>query len=508
MGVVIRIFFILIFLVGLLPAAAAPRFANIFADHAVLQQGVELTIWGTATEPSANLWVKWGDAPERIPVERGKRGVWTAILPAQKASAEGRDLRLFENGKLVAVAKDVVVGEVWLAAGQSNMQFQVKGMLKGMPSTQSWVDSAERPEIRFRRSNDPVLEDGDAEAKDLATADAWEPMTPESVLTFSAVAASFARKVFEEQQVPIGIIDVSWGGKPIEPFIPREAFSTPFLKKIKALADEEKLDQLAALRGGVIIRNPQGYPGAIFHARMAPLTQFGLRGFLWYQAESNAGKGEDPREYRHKMAALFGGWRSRWQNDELPCYYVQLPSFPSAPGWIRVREEQRRALSIPNTAMAVTIDIRGDNIHPADKVPVGDRLARLALAGTYGREDVVARGPLYRDHAVEGPTVRVRFDFAEPGLMVGDRPNAGPVVEARGAALRWFELAGKDGIWHSAKAQLEGDEVLVTSDAVAAPIAVRYACDTQPQGGNLYNRAGLPASSFCSKLEWLRWEKP
>jgi sialate O-acetylesterase len=381
-------------------------------------------------------------------------------------------------------------------------------MLKGMPSTQSWVDSAERPEIRFRRINDPVLEDGDAEAADLATADAWVPMDPQTVLTFSAVAASFARKLADEQKVPVGIIDVSWGGKPIEPFIPRENFSIPLLKQIKSLADEEKLDELAALRGGVIIRNPQGYPGAIFNARMAPLTQFGLRGFLWYQAESNAGKGEDPREYRHKMAALITGWRSRWENTELPCYFVQLPSFPSAPGWIRVREEQRRALSISKTGMAVTIDIRGEDIHPADKIPVGERLARLALSRTYGHDDVVASGPLYRDHAVEGSAIRVRFDFAESGLMVGDRPDAGPVVETGDAASRWFELAGEDGAWHSATAKIDGREVVVTSAAVEAPIAVRYACDTQPQGGNLYNRAGLPASPFCSKLEWLPWEKP
>jgi sialate O-acetylesterase len=507
MGVAVRIFIVLIFLVGLLPVSAEPRFANIFGDHAVLQQGSTVTVRGAGADPAAAYVVRLGDTVGKV-TEVDAEGNWTASLSAQKASAEGRDLQLFENGKLVAVARDVVVGEVWLAAGQSNIQFQVKGMLRGMPSSQGWVDSAERPEIRFRRINDPVMEDGDAEASDLATADAWVRMSPETVLTFSAVAASYARKLADEEKVPVGIIDVSWGGKPIEPFIPREAFSTPLLENIKALADGEKLDQLAALRGGVIIRNPQGYPGAIFNARMAPLTQFGLRGFLWYQAESNAGKGEDPREYRHKVTAMVGGWRARWENEELPCYFVQLPSFPPAPGWIRIREEQRRALSIANTGMAVTIDIRGDDIHPADKVPVGERLARLALAQTYDREDVVASGPLYRDHVVEGSRLRVRFDFADAGLMVGDRPDAGPVVETADVPLRWFEVAGEDGVWHPATAKIEGGEVLVSSDAVAAPIAVRYACDTQPQGGNLYHRAGLPASPFCSKLEWLPWEKP
>lgn len=508
MGVVIRVFSLLLFSVGLIPAAAEPQFANVFTDHAVLQQGEGAKVWGTGGDPAADTFLTWGDEPGRISVEMGLQGTWNALLPAMKASVEGRELRLFENGKLVAVARDIVVGEVWLAGGQSNMQFQVKGMLKGMPSTQSWVDSAERREIRFLRIDDAVLEDGEAEASDLATANAWVPMDPGTVLNFSAVAASFARKLADEQNVPVGIIDVSWGGKPIEPFIPPEAFSTPLLKKIKALAEEEKLDELAALRGGVIIRNPQGYPGTIFNARMAPLTDFGLRGFLWYQAESNAGKGEDPREYRHKMAALIEGWRSRWSDEKLPFYFVQLPSFRSAPGWIRVREEQRRALSISNTGMAVTFDIRGDDIHPADKIPVGERLARIALSETYGRDDVVASGPIYLDHLVQGSAIRVHFDFADAGLMVGDRPEAGPVVETDGVPLGWFELAGEDGVWHPARAKIDGSEVVVTSDAVVAPIAVRYACDTQPQGGNLYHRAGMPASPFCSKLEWLPWEKP
>lgn len=443
-----------------------------------------------------------------VPAAIDDKGNWRATLPPRRASAGGTDLALLQNDETVAVVKDVVIGEVWLAAGQSNMQFQVKGMLKGMPSTQQWVDSAERPDVRYRRINDPVLDDREAEANDLATIEPWVPMKPESVLSFSAVAASYARKIADELEVPVGIIDVSWGGKPIEPFIPRQAFSTPLLKQIKTLATDEKLDQLAALRGGVIIRNPQGYPGAIFNARIAPLTSFGLRGFLWYQAESNAGKGEDPREYRHKMQALITGWRSRWNNDHLPCYFVQLPSYAPASGWVRVREEQRRALAISATGMAVTIDFRGDEIHPADKLPVGERLARLALSQTYGREKVIANGPAYRDHVIKGQAVHVRFDSTAPGLMVGDRPGSGPVVEIADAPLRWFELAGEDGVWHPAKARIVGDEVIVTSDVVATPLAVRYACDTQPQGGNLYNRAGLPASPFCSKLEWLPWDKP
>ena len=330
-------------------------------------------------------------------------------------------------------------------------------------------------------------------------------MTPDSVLAFSAVAAVFARELQEQLQVPVGIIDVSWGGKPIEPFIPREAFSTPLLGRIRELADADKLEELKQLRGGVIIRNPEGYPGAIFNARMAPVVPYGLCGFLWYQAESNAGRGEDPREYRYKMQALVEGWRARWKNEKLPVYFVQLPSYPPASGWIRMREEQRLALTIPDTAMAVTIDIRGEGIHPPDKLSVGRRLSRLALVQSYGRAELESSGPLYQSHRVVRSNIRVRFTHVKSGLMVGEKPGVLPARETSGAPLRWFEVAGGNKIWHAAEARIDGEEVVVSARQVANPVAVRYACQTQPQGGNLYNRAGLPASPFCSHLEMLPW---
>jgi sialate O-acetylesterase len=488
------------------PAVGVPRFANIFTDNTVLQRDSKLTVWGFGAEPGQALMVRLGTIEAKAEIERD--GCWSALLPLLTASSEGRKMTLEVDGKVVALIRNVLIGDVWLAAGQSNMQFPVRGMLKHLPEAKAWVGECNLPNIRWRRINDPVAETRDLEATDLNSADAWNPMTPESVVGFSAVAAVYARELHEKLSVPIGVIDVSWGGKPIEPFIPREAFDSPLLRRIRKLADAGRIEELARTRGGLIIRNPEGYPGAIFNARMAPLAGLGLQGFVWYQAESNCGRGEDPREYRHKMSALVQGWRERWANPKLPFYFVQLPSFPKATGWIRMREEQRRALNIPLTGMAVTIDVRGEGIHPPDKLSVGRRLARLALVKTYHAETGDATGPLYESHQIEGRSVRVRFENAASGLMVGKKSGIDPALESAPAKLRWFEIADESGNWHAATATIDRDEVVVVAEGVRRPTAVRYACEVQPQGGNLYNRAGFAASPFCTDLKLLPWIDP
>lgn len=481
-----------------------PRFAHVFGDGAVLQSGSATEVWGFGADPGKSYTLEFGDHSAKTTVLEGGR--WNAALPNLPRSTDPRELILAESGKAVVTIRNIVVGEVWLTAGQSNMQMQVKSMRKGMPPASEWVDSASLPQVRFRRVNDPVLTDSKTEAADLTTSASWIKMSPQSVTEFSATAAVFARQVAEELQCPVGIIDVSWGGKPIEPFIPREAFETPFLFRIKTLADENRLDDLKQLHGGVIIRNPEGYPGAIFNARIAPLTRYGIAGFLWYQAESNSGKGEDPRRYRHKMAALARGWRKRWSDDSLPLLFVQLPSFPQATGWIRAREEQRLSLEIPHSSMAVTIDIRGEGIHPPDKLELGKRLARCALKNTYNIKDVVASGPCYTGHEVNGSELIVRFSEIHGGLRSGNRSLFSAVEFSETKDVKWFEVAATDGKWHEATAHIAGETIIVASDQEPSPVAVRYACGTAPQGSNLYNGAGLPASPFCSDLELLEWD--
>lgn len=487
-----------------LTARGQPRFARIFSDHAVLQQGREVPVWGFGAVPGMAVRVEFGNVAVRANVDRV--GNWKAALPARKADARGRDLTLLADGEIVERLEDVVVGEVWLAAGQSNMQFPVRQMSKQLPVARNWVASADVPMIRMRRINDPVLKERNASAGDINDSGGWVRMSPESVLSFSAVAAVFARELNASRKVPIGVVDVSWGGKPIEPFIPRGMFHHHGLNPILKLANEERLDELAKLQGGVIIRNPQGYPGAIFNARIRPLIPYAIKGCIWYQAESNCGRGEDPRGYRTKQRALIEGWRGQWQRMNLPFYYVQLPSFPNATGWVRMREEQRLALDVPHTGMAVSIDIRGEGIHPPDKLSVGKRLAKIALARTYGVGGAEVTGPMYDRYEVRGAEVTVHFRNVGKGLMVGDKLGAGRPEEITGGEVEWFELADDNGNWHPAAARIHGNVVRVKSAGIKRPVAVRYACQVQPQGKNLYNRAGFPASPFCSDLELLPWE--
>jgi len=485
-------------------SSGQPRFANIFSDHAVFQQGTDIAVWGFGIATGLAVKIEFGEITVKAKVDRV--GNWLARLPARNADPRGRDLVLIVDGEIVDRLHDIVVGEVWLAAGQSNMQFPVRQMSKHLPEAKSWIGSARRPTIRVRRINDPVLKDRNAGAEDIKDTGGWVRMDPETVLQFSAVAAVFARELNASQNVPIGVLDVSWGGKPIEPFIPRGMFYHHGLKPILKMANEGHLDELAKLSGGVIIRNPEGHPGAIFNARIGPLTRYALKGAIWYQAESNCGRGEDPRRYHIKQRALIEGWRGQWQRMDLPCYYVQLPGFPDATGWIRMREEQRLALAVPNTGMAVTIDIRGEGIHPPDKLSVGRRLAKIALANTYGVGGNETAGPIYDRHEIAESEVTVHFRNVGDGLMVGDKLGVGLPREAKNGKVKWFELADSTGSWHAAFAQIEGDRVRVRSDRVKRPVAVRYACHVQPQGKNLYNRAGFPASPFCSDLDLLPWD--
>ncbi|MFC1760737.1 sialate O-acetylesterase [Planctomycetota bacterium] len=493
---------VVIALIGLASVAhAGLSVAPLFSDHMVLQQGVTLEIWGTG-EVGKTVEVQF--AGQSVEARVTASGTWRIPLQPMEAHAKGQDLSI-GDAQTQLVLHDVVVGEVWLAAGQSNMQMQVRAMAKKLPETTALVEDAKSPGIRFLRIEEPVA--GGRRARSQGS-QAWQICSSETVPSFSAVAWVFARRLHKDLDVPVGVIDVSWGGKPIEPFIPGEAFTDhPLLGQIKTLADQKKLDALATLTGGTVIRNPEGYPGAIYDARIRPIAGCGLRGFIWYQAESNCGQGEDPRGYRRKMEVLVDSWRKAWGHSDLPFYFVQLPNYPgAASGWIRMREEQRRSLAIPHTGMAVTIDTGSDDVHPANKIDVGERLALLALHRNYGT-DVVDSGPLYQSHTIAGRDVTVRFKHADRGLMVARKVGLSRPKETPKKMLAYFELAGEDSIWFPAEAHISGNTVHVSSEHVSAPQAVRYACLNDPKEDLLYNRNGLPASPFCSTLEGLAWRK-
>ena len=475
-------------------AAVAGELADIFADNMVLQQQMPIRVWGTGT-PGAAVTVTFGLESQSSVVE--DQGKWSLNLPAMLASGEPRSLRVVIGTEHVSV-ENVLVGEVWHASGQSNMAWSLAASAKKLPGLSRILMEADYPAIRYRaikRREQRVEQWRIGDGAD------WVECTPKTAGAFSAVALLFARQLHLELGVPIGIIETAWGGHPIEPFIPVAAFTEhPVLEQERRLGELKDLEGLKAMVGGVWARNESWLPGAIYNARIAPIAGYSMRGALWYQAESNCGTGEDPRYYSEKMKALVRGWRAAWAQSDMPVYFVQLPQYPS-PGWRLMRDEQRRALSEPNTGMAVTIDLELDGIHPANKLEVAERLALWALGRDYGRIIPVS-GPLFRSASFEGDQARIAFDHVGEGLVTGSKRDLQAVEILEGKSVNGFELAGVDGVWMSASAVIEGRGVRCKSDQVPEPIAVRYAyASTMPEDRpwNLYNRAGLPASPFVSE---------
>jgi sialate O-acetylesterase len=318
----------------------------------------------------------------------------------------------------------------------------------------------------------------------------WQVCSPETIANFSAVGYYFGRELNKNLDVPIGLVGANWGGTRIEPWTPPVGFEqVPELK--------DYVDELAQ-------KKYKGGATQIYNGMVAGLTPLSARGAIWYQGESNAGDG---LRYEHLKYALVKGWREVFQNDDLSFYWVQLADFgrghtgkPEGGGWGPVREGQRRALSLKKTGMAVIMDI-GDakDIHPRNKQDVGYRLAQLALAKDYGK-DVVPSGPLYKSHRIEGNKVVITFDHVGSGLMTGRKEGThrmDPVKKTDDKELLAFSVRDESGTWHWATARIDGEVVVVSSDSVTQPTAVRYAYDSDPDV-NFYNKEGLPASPFST----------
>jgi sialate O-acetylesterase len=475
------------------PAPAAVGLARIFSDHMVLQCDLPVPVWGKA-DPGATVVVRFDG--QSVNTEAGPAGSWRVTLKPMKANGVGREMDIRAGGDRVVI-RDVLVGEVWFAGGQSNMAYTAGQMANRLPEGRAMLDAADLPAVRFRKINE---RDAPAPKQDLEGG-GWDACSPQTAARHSAVCFVFARRLHRELNVAVGVIDCSWGGTPIEPYIPATAFTGhPTLERLAALAKAGDVEAIRALPGGTRVRSPAWLAGAIYNGRIAPVAPYAIRGAIWYQGESNCGAGEDPRDYAHKMRALVAGWRTAWQRPDLPFYFVQLPQWKSY-AWTYLRQEQLRALDVPNTGMVVTIDLDNANdIHPPNKIDVGERLARWPLAKLYGRNAAIS-GPLFRRMSVRDGAVVVTFDHAEQGLMVGRIEGVGKVTGAADARLNGFELAGTDGVWHSAEAAIDGQTVVVSSPQATRPVAVRYACAPEASQGrpwNLYNKAGLPTSPFCS----------
>jgi sialate O-acetylesterase len=492
------------------------RVSNLFADQMVLQRDMPAPVWGLAS-PREKVTVQFGEA--RVTADADANGRWIVKLPPMKASAVPRDLKI--TGKNALTIHNVLVGDVWLCSGQSNME-------RSLANCDAPQDIA--------GANFPTLRRIKLEHRPLGTPAAdvpghWEICSPQTAPGFTAVGFYFARQIQQEIGVPIGLLDVNWGGTRIEPWIPRCGFEQePSLANIlqdvtntrqryrKALEKTlEPLEQwipaarkaLATPDGAVPPMpwppgNPDSdpaFPMTLYNGMISPLVPFAIKGALWYQGESNVGDGSG---YYEKMRGLVGGWRQVWSQGDFPFYFVQIANFEAPTrdpagggGWAQVRLSQLKSLQIPRSGMAVTIDIGDANdVHPKNKFDVGERLARWALHNDYGKPDLLVSGPLYLSMQVEDGKIRLRFDYVGSGLMVGRKEGRNPTVEDRGGKLARFAIAGEDRKWVWADAVIDGDTVVVSNPAVPKPVAVRYAFSINPEGCNLYNREGLPASPF------------
>ena len=480
------------------PAMADVRLPRVIGSHMVLQREMEVPVWGWA-EPGETVTVTLGEGVAKATADG--QGDWMVKLPAMKA---GGPHTMTVKGKNSIKLDDILVGEVWVGSGQSNMEMSVRGSANGAQ------ESAAAKYANIRLFHVPKRPSGRPEA-DVNTA--WRPCQPDTVPGFSAALYFFGRELHKELDVPVGLIATSWGGTRIEPWTPPEGFqAVPKLANIakqvgQAGATYRKqvatsLDGLEAwipkARQAIAANKPippapavprhplnsHGAPTGLYNGMVHPIVPFAIRGAIWYQGESNRGEG---MMYLEKMKALIAGWRTVWKQGDFAFYFVQLAPFTyggSVTALPEIWEAQTASLSIPNTGMAVITDIATvKNIHPPNKQDVGKRLALWALAKDYGKQ-VVYSGPLYKSMKAEGGKAILAFDHVGGALASRD-----------GKPLSHFQIAGEDKKFVDAQATIAGESVVVSSDAVPKPVAVRFGWH-QLAEPNLMNQEGLPASPF------------
>ena len=498
-------------------ALAAVKLSRAFGNHMVLQQDQPIRLFGSANpgeKVTADLAGKTATATT------GQNGRFRIELPAMKA--DGKPHTLTVKGQNTITLKDVLLGEVWICSGQSNMEWSVGGTL----NAQEEIAAADHPQIRL--FNVPGHIQGPVPTDD--PRGSWQLCAPNTIRGFSAVGYFFGRSLQKELNVPIGLVGTNWGGTRIEPWTPPVGFrQVPQLKDYvqnlnsidpetpegkanhqKYLANVEKWLAMAKqnVQAGKAIGtpprislSPKGGATYIYNGMVHGLVPLSARGAIWYQGESNAGDG---LRYEYLKEALVKGWRTVFENNDLSFYWVQLANFqgpnenPAGGGWGPVREGQRRALRLPKTGMAVIIDIgAARDIHPRNKQDVGARLALWALAKDYGR-DIVPSGPLYKGMKVAGNKIRISFDHVGGGLITAKKEGLSPTQETSDAELTHFAIQADDGKWHWAKASIDGATVVVWAEGVVKPKHVRFGYQSNPVGINLYNKEGLPASPFTT----------
>lgn len=448
------------------PAMAATKLPVVIGDNMVLQRDMAVPVWGWDTA-GTQVTVTLGEA--KATAKANADGKWTVSLPPLKA---GGPHTMTIAGSDTLKVENVLIGEVWFCSGQSNMEWSVK--------------QSNNPEVEIAAGNHPRIRHikiphtpSDKPQSDVASP-GWKACSPQTVGDFTAVGYFFGRNLQEKLDVPIGLIGCNWGGTRIEPWTPPEGF-----KAVPALKDiADNLDKFPQKNDQGVINHQSAL--ALYNGMVAPLVPYGIRGAIWYQGESNNG---EAMLYTEKMKALISGWRSVWGKPDLPFGFVQLAPYrygnKPVTDLAGIWEAQTATLAVPNTGMAATVDIGNPkDIHPKNKQDVGKRLALWAMAKVYGQSDLVYSGPIYKSMKVDGNKIRISFEHTHGGLVARD-----------GQPLTWFSIAGEDRNFVEAEAKVEGQEVVVTSQSVAKPVAVRFAWNDVAEP-NLSNKEGLPASPF------------
>lgn len=500
-----RTSFLILLLLGLaFSASATVTLPVIFTNHMVLQRGQPVPVWGWA-EAGHEVNVKF--AGQAKATKADKDGRWKVTLDPLKASSDPQNLTV--SGQNTVVVKNVLVGEVWLCSGQSNMAMTVKGV----QDAEKEIAAANFPAIRMF-----FVQSFTATSPQERCKGVWQACSPQTIPNFSAAAYFFGRNLHQTLKVPVGLVHSSVGGTAIESWTSMDVmqdkaevqplleqwrkevalFEQPETRAKNEATKKQWQDAVKAAQAAgqppppqppVVGRDPlsANRPANLFNGKIAPLVPFAIRGAIWYQGESNAGNGP---LYATQLPLLIRDWRTRWGH-EFPFAWVQLPNYlkrDANPGaastWARLREAQTKSLVVPKTGMTINIDIgEAGNIHPLNKQEIGRRLALWARAQVYG-EKIPWSGPLYQSHAINGSQVVIQFQHAE-GLKTVDG----------GASVKGFVIADETKKWQAAEVRIEGAQVIVTHPAIKTPTAVRYAWANNPEV-NLINGAGLPAGPF------------
>ncbi|MES2773837.1 MAG: sialate O-acetylesterase [Bacteroidota bacterium] len=446
---------------------------KVIGHNMVLQRNQPVPVWGYAAAGQA-VAVTFNGQEKNVTADTD--GNWKILLDAMPALSTPSKM-VIRSGSQSIVLDNILVGEVWLCSGQSNMEYTMRKNSKVMmpAGVTDWpvneLETAHNSSIRIFLAERKKM-------KPDPTHSGWSVAEDSALRLFSAVGYFYAKKLYEELKVPIGIISSSIPGSRIEPWMPREAFTAlPFF--------QNKIDSTHKIDGD---------PGKFYETIIAPLAPFALKGFLWYQGESNCFLGER-LQYAYKMKALMNHWRKIWGGNDMPFYYVQIAPFAYSKekGQVPYTEEsepefweaQAMVLQLPNTGMVATTDLNfkiGD-LHPHFKWEIGKRLAICALGKTYGRKDIIPMGPIYKDLKLDGNKASIAFQYSDGLKSMDQKPLTG------------FEIAGADGTFVPATAVISKEKVIVSADGIAHPTAVRFGWN-EAAHPNLYNRQGLPALPF------------